>query len=134
MVEVFTLRTEMIAVKDYKRSELVNLVKSMLPVYVVSKDQAEIFKAEHISKIRFRNNPAIEMFSIKSKEMNPKFPQDTKFIEIRSNQYITKDFDTADMFAKTVKANKIKEEMSSLEKKYLDYKQFIKDNPEYFVL
>jgi len=123
----------MIEVSSMVKKDLSKLVKPMLPVYVISEDKSEIFVAKDISNNMFRDEPAIEMYSIKSKELQPMYPK-CNTLRITSGQYITKDLEEADHFFNMKKAQKIKKEYTTVKEQYLDYTKFIEEHPEYFLI
>jgi hypothetical protein len=121
----------MIEVSSMDRQELCKTVKPMLPVYVIG--SGEVFEAYDISYNLFRDKPGIEMYSLKTKERQPAYPKCNK-LRIQAGQIIVKTLDEAEEYYKIKKAEKIKKEFSSIEEKYLDYKKFIKENSEYFLV
>ena len=120
-----------IEVKTANRQELIGLVTPHLPVYVINND--EIFVAHDISKHLFRDKKRVMLSSLKSKEEHPHFPKCNK-LDIQSGQIIVTDLNAANEHFRMKKAQKIKEEYSTIKEKYLDYTQFIKDNPELFLI
>jgi len=123
-----------ICTNKYKRSDLCNLVKPILPVYVVNMSNDEIFEVHDISNDFFRNKQRINnVYSIKSQKETIYFPE-CKKMKIMPNQYIIKNKTDAEDFIKFNTANKIKREYQNIEKKYNEYTQFIKNNPELFLV
>jgi len=112
-----------ICTNKYKRSDLCNLVKPILPVYVVNMSNDEIFEVHDISNDFFRNKQRETIY----------FPE-CKKMKIMPNQYIIKNKTDAEDFIKFNTANKIKREYQNIEKKYNEYTQFIKNNPELFLV
>jgi len=123
-----------ICTNKYKRSDLCNLIKPILPVYVVNMSNDEIFEVHDISNDFFRNKRRINnVYSIKSQKETIHFPE-CKKMKIMPNQYIIKNKVDAEDFIKFSTANKIKREYQNIEKKYHEYTQFIKNNPELFLV
>jgi len=121
----------MIEVSSMDRKELCKLVNPMLPVYVI--DSGQIFIAQDISTNMFRDKKRIEVYSIKTQEPQPQFPK-CNTLKIKSGQYITNDLSEAEHFFKMKKAQKIKCEYQKIKTMYEDYTEFIKKNPEYFLV
>lgn len=121
----------MIEISTMDRQELCKLVKPMLPVYVIN--TGPIFEAFDISTNMFRDVKSVEMYSIKSKELQPYYPK-CNSLRIQTGQYITKDLNEAEEYFKIKKAHRIKCEYKELKEKYNDYTDFIKNNSEYFLI
>lgn len=120
-----------IEVSTVIRPELIKIVTPYLPVYVITDD--DIFIAHDISTRFFRDKKRIEMYSIKSKEPSPIFPKCNK-LNIQSGQLIVSDLKVANEHFRMKKAQKVKKEYSFIKEKYLDYTDFIKNNPELFII